>query len=176
MVRQKKRSASYYKRQIRLWGTIAVLLFVLGRFVYQRACSKPEQSVTAGQSAPETFSSDTLENVQIVSIYDGDTFKINLDCSLAAYCDKVSVRVRGVDTPEMKGKTKREKELAQKAKAFTKDFLAQTPVTLRNCGRDKYFRLLCDVSNASGKDLAQELIKRDLGYAYDGGKKSDKYQ
>ena len=174
MTSRKKRSAAYYKKQIRLWGTLLILLFVLGEFIYERACSKPSE--TAVYTAPDTLESDTLKNVQIVSVYDGDTFKINLDCSLAAYCEKVSVRVRGVDTPEIKGKTAREKELAKKAKAFTKDFLAQTPVTLTHCGRDKYFRLLCDVSNGEGKDLAKELIKRDLGYAYDGGKKSDKYQ
>jgi endonuclease YncB( thermonuclease family) len=169
MPKNKKRSAYSYKRQIRLWGTVIILLFCLGQFIYQRACSKPV-------AEPKTVDADTLENVEIVSVYDGDTFKINLSCSLAAYCDKVSVRVRGVDTPEIKGKTAREKELAKKAKAFTKDFLAKKPVTLRNCGRDKYFRLLCDVSNGSGQDLARELIKRDLGYAYEGGKKSDRYK
>ena len=92
------------------------------------------------------------------------------------YCEKVPVRVRGVDTPEIKGKTQREKNLAQKAKEFTKEFLSVAPVSLSNCGRDKYFRLLCDVTNGEGKDLARELIKRDLGYAYQGGTKSKKYQ
>ena len=86
------------------------------------------------------------------------------------------MRVRGVDTPEIKGKTEREKKLAKKAKEFTKNFLAQEPVNLSNCGRDKYFRLLCDVTNGQGKNLAQELIKNDLGYSYDGGTKSKKYQ
>lgn len=124
----------------------------------------------------EVEDGQAFENVSIASIYDGDTFKINLNCSLAVYCEKVPVRVRGVDTPEIKGKTEREKALAQKAKAFTKDFLSVAPVTLSDCGRDKYFRLLCDVTNGEGNDLAQELIKRDLGYAYQGGTKSKKYQ
>lgn len=47
---------------------------------------------------------------------------------------------------------------------------------LTHCGRDKYFRLLCDVSNAQGEDLAQALIQRGLGYAYDGGTKSDVFK
>ena len=81
------------------------------------------------------------------------------------------MRVRGVDCPEIKAKTAREKSLAQEAKAFTKNFLSQSPITLTDCGRDKYFRLLCGVTNAAGKDLAEELIRRGLGYAYDGGKK-----
>ena len=174
---KRKRSAAYYKKQIRLWGTVAVVLFCLAQVAYRRACAhKPQAAAPAPQAATAGVDEDTLRNVSVVSVYDGDTFKINLDCSLAAYCENVSVRVRGVDTPEMKGKTAREKELAKKAKAFTRDFLAVTPVNLTNCGRDKYFRLLCDVSNGEGKDLAKELIRRDLGYSYGGGKKSDRYQ
>ena len=70
----------------------------------------------------EVEDGQAFNNVSVASIYDGDTFKINLNCSLAVYCEKVPVRVRGVDTPEIKGKTEREKALAQKAKAFTKNF------------------------------------------------------
>lgn len=117
-----------------------------------------------------------MRDVSVASVYDGDTFKINLNCSLAVYCEKVPVRVLGVDCPEIKGKTKREKALAQKAKAFTKEFLQSGPVSLTDCSRDKYFRLLCAVTNAQGQNLAEELIKRDLGYRYYGGTKSDRYQ
>ena len=117
-----------------------------------------------------------FQQVSVASVYDGDTFKINLNCSLAVYCEKVPVRVRGVDTPEIKGKTAREKKLAQMAKEFTQAFLDQKPITLTDCGRDKYFRLLCDVTNADGEDLATELIRRDLGDPYDGGTKSKRFQ
>ena len=116
-----------------------------------------------------------FQQVSVASVYDGDTFKINLNCSLAVYCEKVPVRVRGVDTPEIKG-TAREKKLAQKAKEFTQAFLDQKPITLTDCGRDKYFRLLCDVTNADGEDLATELIRRELGYPYNGGTKSKRFQ
>jgi len=174
MAKRARRSSYSRKLQIRFWGTVIMLLILAGMTLAERV--RVKQSAQTQSAVAENLDEQSLENVQIVSVYDGDTFKINLDCSLAAYCEKVSVRVRGVDTPEIKGKTAREKELAKKAKAYTKDFLAQTPVTLHNCGRDKYFRLLCDVSNGEGKDLAKELIKRDLGYAYEGGKKSDKYQ
>lgn len=118
---------------------------------------------------------DTFENAQIASVYDGDTFKINLNCSMSVFCEKVPVRVRGIDCPEIKGKTEREKRLAQKAKAFTKDFLLRGEVNLSNCGRDKYFRLLCDV-DVNGQSLAQELLKRKLAYRYDGGTKSKQFR
>lgn len=153
-------------KQIKFWAS--VIITVILYFMQQQG--KP-------LSQPDNMEDNQVfENVSVASVYDGDTFKINLNCSLAVYCEKVPVRVRGVDTPEIKGKTEREKKLAQKAKEFTKNFLAQEPVNLSNCGRDKYFRLLCDVKNGQGKDLARELIKNDLGYSYAGGTKSKKYQ
>lgn len=153
-------------KQVKFWVTVIVSVILY--FMQQQG-----KSVTKTGPMEEN---KTFENVSIASIYDGDTFKINLNCSLAVYCEKVPVRVRGVDTPEIKGQTEREKQLAQKAKAFTKDFLAREPISLSNCGRDKYFRLLCDVTNGQGQDLAKELIKRDLGYSYQGGTKSKRYQ
>ena len=161
-----RRRSSTSSKQVKFW--VSVIVTVILYFMQQQG--KP-LSKTGPVEENQTF-----DNVSIASVYDGDTFKINLNCSLAVYCEKVPVRVRGVDSPEIKGKTKREKELAQTAKHFTQEFLSQSPISLSNCGRDKYFRLLCDVTNGQGQDLAQELIKRDLGYAYQGGTKSKKYQ
>ncbi len=163
MARRRKTSA---RKTTPLWATLlaAVALAIL------QQNGKPVP--TDGQLPEES----ALQNVSVASVYDGDTFKINLNCSLAVYCEKVPVRVRGVDCPEIKGKTKKEKRLAQKAKAFTKDFLQQEPISLSDCGRDKYFRLLCTVKNAQGQSLADELIRHRLGYAYDGGKKSTRYR
>lgn len=162
--RTSRRSSS--QKQVKFWAT--VIITVILYFMQQQG--KPLSKTG------EVEDGQAFNDVSVASIYDGDTFKINLNCSLAVYCEKVPVRVRGVDTPEIKGKTEREKALAQKAKAFTKEFLSVRPITLSDCGRDKYFRLLCDVTNGEGKDLAQELIKRDLGYSYQGGTKSKKYQ
>ena len=160
----RKRSST--SKQIKFWASVIITVILYFMQQQGKPLSKPDNM----------DQNQVFDNVSIASIYDGDTFKINLNCSLAVYCEKVPVRVRGVDTPEIKGKTEREKKLAQKAKEFAKEFLSQEPINLSNCSRDKYFRLLCDVKNGQGKDLAQELIKRDLGYSYDGGTKSDKYQ
>jgi len=156
----------YTKKQAKFW--ISVIAAVIAVVMQQNG--KP---VDTQADLPTEV---TLQNVSVASVYDGDTFKINLNCSLAIYCEKVPVRVLGVDTPEIKGKTAKEKRLAKEAKAFTKNFLSKGPISLSNCSRDKYFRLLCDVTNAQGQNLAQELIRKDLGYEYWGGKKSDKYQ
>ena len=161
-----RRRKKYTKKQAKFWA--AVLAAAALAFIQQPG--KPVADTDALTDAA------ALRDVSVASVYDGDTFKINLNCSLAVYCEKVPVRVLGVDCPEIKGKTKREKALAQKAKAFTKEFLQSGPVSLTDCSRDKYFRLLCAVTNGQGQNLAEELIKRDLGYRYYGGKKSDRFQ
>jgi len=162
----RKRRTSYRStnKQIKFWITLIVA--VLATLIQK----------TGKPLSDQMPSEETLKDVSVVSVYDGDTFKINLNCSLAVYCEKMPVRVLGVDCPEIKGKTEKEKQLARKAKAFTKDFLANGPISLTECSRDKYFRLLCKVKNAQGQNLADELIKRDLGYPYYGGTKSTKYQ
>ncbi len=106
-----------------------------------------------------------FNKVELASVYDGDTFRVHLACKYGVFCKTIPIRVRGVDCPEMKGVPQETKELAKKAKKFTKDFLSSGKILLRNCGRDKYFRLLCDVK-VNGRNLGEELIKEGLAVPY----------
>lgn len=123
--------------------------------------------------ANTAISNDVRTNfnkVFVLSVYDGDTFKVDLNCKYPVFCKKIPVRVKGIDTAEIKTKNSLEKGAALKAKAFTQDFLNNGKVLLRNCERDKYFRLLCDVQ-AGGKSLAEGLLGAGLAVPYDGGTK-----
>ena len=111
-----------------------------------------------------------FNKVTLSSVYDGDTFKVYLSCRYPIFCKAIPVRVRGVDCPEMRGGTEETKAAAKAAKKFTKDFLKSGKILLRNCGRDKYFRLLCDVK-VNGKNLAEELITNGHAVPYGGGPK-----
>lgn len=121
--------------------------------------------------AQETLSPQGFNKVELASVYDGDTFRVHLACKYGVFCKTIPIRVRGVDCPEMKGVPPETKELAKKAKKFTKNFLNSGKILLRNCGRDKYFRLLCDVK-VNGRNLGEELIKEGLAVPYDGGTKN----
>lgn len=110
-------------------------------------------------------------DVKVLDVIDGDTFKVNLNCEASVICDKMSVRVRGIDTAEMKGKAPCEQKMAKKAKRFSQELLANGKVDLINCERDKYFRLLCDV-NVNNESLSKNLVKNNLAVYYDGGHKN----
>jgi len=48
--------------------------------------------------------------VNVLSIYDGDTFKVNID-GFPPICGKeISIRIRGIDAPEIKSRNKRIRE------------------------------------------------------------------
>ena len=113
-------------------------------------------------------------NVKIISVYDGDTFKVSLSCDYPIFCQNISVRVKNIDTPELKTKNKCEKAVAKKAKKLTQDFLTGGNIVLKNCERDKYFRLLCEVKKQISDeetDLANLLFQENLAYKYFGGTK-----
>ena len=118
----------------------------------------------------ENYGSVTIS--ELISVYDGDTFKVNIKEYPAVLGEKISVRVNGIDTPEIKGKCPQEKELAQKAKKVAVYMLKNaTVIELRNMQRGKYFRIVADVY-ADGVSLSEKLIEKKLAVAYDGGTKT----
>lgn len=129
---------------------------------------------------PLLSSAENFYKVRLHSVYDGDTFKVSLACRYSLFCKKISVRVNGIDCPELRTKDTCEKQAAQKAKEFSEDFLQKGPIILRNCQKDKYFRLLCNVfvrfpteepTKKQEQNLAQALLNKKLAVPYDGGTK-----
>ena len=79
----------------------------------------------------------TLSPDQIVEIYDGDTFKIDLPSQHPLFGDDISVRIAGIDTPELKGSSDEVKALAYKAKNRTQELLSDAKtIELKNPQRD----------------------------------------
>ena len=125
---------------------------------------------------PSLLLAEDIQVSSVSSVYDGDTFKVNLLCNISTLCKALPVRVQGVDTPEFKTKDRCEKKRAKEAKLFTRQFLNGGIVSLRNCKRDKYFRLLCDVvvTNTGTKEvnsLSAALLNAGLAVEYNGGRK-----
>ena len=82
--------------------------------------------------------------LEVTSIYDGDTFRANIKDFPAVIGESMSIRINGIDTPELRGKYDKEKQLA---KQFTVERLrAAESVVLKNIKRGKYFRLIAIVA------------------------------
>ena len=108
---------------------------------------------------------------RIVSVYDGDTFKCDINDWPDIVGKSIGIRINGIDTPEMKGTHGELKSLALTAKAMTYTILTDSnEVYLENIQRGKYFRIVADV-NCDGQDLATTLIQLNLAKPYDGGTK-----
>ena len=108
---------------------------------------------------------------EVTSIYDADTFRVNIKNWPDIVGRRMSVRVNGIDAPEMRGKCKEEKRLAKLAKQFTVKLLRSGKVIeIRNIKRDKYFRLLADVY-IDNNSLAEALIMSNHARVYAGGTK-----
>ena len=121
-------------------------------------------------SAPVTSSEDlfTLTPDQVVSVYDGDTFKINLPDMHPLFGDDLSIRLFGVDTPEMRGTSDKIKALAMQAQQITEQALkGASKIELRNPQRGKYFRIVSEVW-IDGESLADMLKAKSLAKDYDG--------
>lgn len=110
----------------------------------------------------------TFRCVEYVKNYDADTVTFNIKGVHPLIGDKISVRVLGLDTPEIKGNLPCEKEAARTAQRLVESILKNAKViNLENIGRDKYFRVLANVT-ADGKSLTEILLKNKMGYVYHG--------
>lgn len=139
------------------------------------ACSENLQArepAVAGAASQNCQHDDkTFRCVEVLKNYDGDTLTVNIPGVPAILGKRISVRVAGIDTPEIRTKSKCEKEAGRIARNLVTSTLKKAKtVELHNVQRDKYFRLLADVI-VDGRSLAEMLLKNNLAYAYDGGTK-----
>lgn len=109
-------------------------------------------SLFAFETTENNINNNILYNIEVIRIYDGDTFFVNIPDVHWLIGSNISVRIRGIDTPEIRGGTEETKELARKSKEALIKLFEGRKITLYNLNRDKYFRILADVAvRAFGK-------------------------
>ena len=64
------------------------------------------------QAKDKSFGNATA--LEITSIYDGDTFRANIKGFPAVIGEHMSIRINGIDTPELRGKCDKEKQLVKR--------------------------------------------------------------
>jgi endonuclease YncB( thermonuclease family) len=108
---------------------------------------------------------------RVISVIDGDTLRA------AAFIwpgheVTVSVRIRGIDAPEIKSRCEAERRAAERAKSALEDLVGLGSVRLRDVGGGKYYgRVLADVEAADGTPVGAALLSLDLVRPYGGGRR-----
>jgi len=133
----------------------AILMFFVSLALYQHC------------SAANTYGSATVN--EVTSIYDGDTFRVTINWWPDIVGERIPIRIKNIDTPELRGSCEKEILLAREAKQFTVNALrSATKIRIKNMERGSFFRIVADVE-VDGVDLGRKLIDAKLAVLYKPG-------
>ena len=117
------------------------------------------------------FAYETIIVNEVTSIYDADTFRVNIKGWPPITGQRIPIRANGFDAPEIRGQCEQEKIGARKAKQLTVEALHNAEVIeLRDPKRGKYFRIIADVF-IDGKSLRDMHLLAGTARPYSGGKR-----
>jgi micrococcal nuclease len=113
-----------------------------------------------------------LKTGKVIKVYDGDTITIasKVPGLYNSPIYKFSIRLNGIDTPEMRTKDEDEKEIAILARDALSEKIMGKEIRLENIKTEKYGRVLCDIY-LDQSHLNQWLIDEKYALPYDGGTK-----
>ena len=99
---------------------------------------------------------------RLLRVIDGDTFACDIDEHSAIAGKNISIRLRGINTPELRSRNPEESKSANLEKQRLSDLLNNARIIeLRNIDRDKYFRIDADVY-INGEPLLPKLNQQYL--------------
>ena len=135
----------------------------MGRF-----SNRHNLAVAVGDNCPKYV--PEITKGKVIKVYDGDTITIVGKVRYNPKIYKFSVRLNGLDCPEMKTRDVKEKLIAVKARDYVASIILNKIITLKEVKLDKYGRLLAYVYYEK-RCINSELIERNLAVSYDGGTK-----
>jgi len=111
------------------------------------------------------------DRATVLRIYDGDSLTLGWTDADAKNV-RLPCRLRGIDTPELRGSPAHEKELALRARDRLRSKVLGKVVIIRFPGPEKYGRVLADLETDDCKSVADYMLEaKDLCRRYDGGKR-----
>ena len=144
---------------------------------YRSENKVPENKVLENKDKPITWSETIpfkvpITNGFVLKVYDGDTITIASKLPFEnSPIYRFSVRLAGIDTPEIKGKTEKEKNTAKDAKNKLETMIMGKQILLKNVNTEKYGRILADIY-LEDIHINKWMIEQNLAIEYDGGKKT----
>lgn len=122
-------------------------------------------------AAAKDYGTFAIAPENVIKVYDGDTFFIRQPGCPPVLCERIGVRIAGIDTPEIRGGCPAERLMAERARLVLRKALKDADrIALLRVRKEKYGRLLGDL-HVDGINVGQHLIEKGLAVAYDGGKK-----
>jgi micrococcal nuclease len=110
--------------------------------------------------------------VYVCKVYDGDTVTISWLDKSTHTAVRIGCRINGIDTPELRGSSAYEKELAYQAKDRLLDKVMGEFVIIRNPALEKYGRVLADLEIGDCPSIKDYMLEAPgICKPYDGGKK-----
>jgi endonuclease YncB( thermonuclease family) len=181
-----------------LWGSIASATVALTNRRAANAATRQPLYETASDIPNEAIENRQILYGYVERVIDGDTIRIRHvpeyllwqgnDIDVSSLVDSrkplgnttIVVRMYGIDAPETaKKKSEISQPFGDEAKQFTKDLVYHKVVTVKILKRDRYQRIIGEVSTFGStavpgtfsppKDLSLELASRGLGTLYTGG-------
>ena len=108
---------------------------------------------------------------RVIKVYDGDTITIASKLPYdASPLYRFSVRLNGLDAPEIKSKNNEEKIAAINVREILSELILHKYVRLENIQTEKYGRILADVY-IENLHINKYLLDNKYAVPYDGGKK-----
>jgi len=111
-----------------------------------------------------------LTHGKVVKVYDGDTITIASQLPGSSTLYRFSIRLAGIDTPEIKSHNPVEKERAIYVRNQLHDLLFGKIICLTNISMEKYGRVLADIY-LDDLHVNEYMIRQKYAYKYNGGKK-----
>ena len=146
------------------------LRYLCNLFTTTTTTTKPETIIKWEDTVVFTF---PITGGKVIKVYDADTITI---ATRLPFKDsplyRLSVRLNGIDAPEIKGKdiSNEEKEAAVIARDVVSKMILHKDVVLKNIQTEKYGRVLADVY-IDNINLNEYLITHKYAVKYDGGTK-----
>ena len=108
---------------------------------------------------------------RVLKVIDGDSVLAEAKI-WPGHAVTVSVRIRGVDAPELRGRCGAEKAAARKARDSLAGFLNGGRLLLTNISGGKYYgRVLADLARSDGQGASGFLLETGLARPYGGGRR-----
>ena len=141
----------------------AAFILTLGLAIY------PVTTACAGENQWRSISGPVT--AEVIRIIDGDTIEVDAH-PWPGHAVRVSVRLRGIDTPERRSRCAEQRAAALLARDELERLVTGVPtVELINVSGGKYYgRVLADMT-AGNLDVADAMLKSGLARAYQGGKR-----